>query len=109
MIKTLEEIKSRAESGIQSHKNILINKDRSTIEKNRSSYTINLLEMFLKLANDGIEEAGKTTNVWKIKADKWDRLENEVSEFYPEDYDEGEDGGDLCDIGEVAARAFGFL
>lgn len=41
----------------------------------------------------------------KAKADKWDSLEAEITKIY-----EGpEDEGDLCDIGEKAAMAFGFL
>lgn len=41
------------------------------------------------------------------KADKWDELDKKIAKFYPED--ESEDPGDLCDIGEVAAVAFGYL
>ena len=58
--------------------------------------------------NDQIQE-------WKKKADKWDALEEEISAVYGYiennewiEYENGE-GGDLCDIGEKAARAFGFL
>lgn len=49
---------------------------------------------------------------YKIKADKWDALEKKIDAFYTtnEDGDELEDeGGDLGDIGEAAARAFGYL
>lgn len=47
-----------------------------------------------------------------VKAKKWDALDDKISKFYFND--EGEEiedseGGDLCDIGEVAARAFGYL
>ena len=49
-------------------------------------------------------------NEWKSKAEKWDALEDKIASFYvDENGDELEDGGDLCDIGEVAAAAFGFL
>ena len=43
----------------------------------------------------------------KRKADKWDALAEKIARFYPEN--ETEETGDLCDIGEVAAVAFGWL
>lgn len=46
--------------------------------------------------------------MWKEKAEKWDKLGEKIAEFYPED-SEGYEGGDLTDIGEAAAMAFGFL
>jgi len=47
----------------------------------------------------------------KQTAEKWNRLGNEIETFYfDEDGNERpEDYGDLCDIGEVAAAAFGWL
>ncbi len=50
----------------------------------------------------------------KSKAEKWDKLENEISEFYTDaDGEYSEENpkrqGDLCDIGELAAMAFGWL
>ena len=49
-------------------------------------------------------------NEWKSKAEKWDALEDKIASFYVNgDELEDEEGGDLCDIGEVAAAAFGFL
>jgi len=50
----------------------------------------------------------KQISDWKRKAEKWDKLDAEIAAFYPE---EGEDegNGDLTDIGEIAARAFGWL
>lgn len=47
----------------------------------------------------------------ETKAEKWDNLDKKISEFYPEDEnteDDMEDEG-LIGIGEVAARAFGYL
>lgn len=41
---------------------------------------------------------------WREKAMKWDALEEKISKFYEEDAE-----GDLTDIGEVAASAFGFM
>ncbi len=49
---------------------------------------------------------------WKSKAEKWDALGDKIAAFYVDengDELEDEEGGDLCDIGEVAAAAFGFL
>jgi len=46
------------------------------------------------------------------KANKWDALEKRIASFYfDEDGNEllDDEGGDLLDIGEVAAMAFGFL
>ena len=49
---------------------------------------------------------------WKKKAEKWDKLEQEIGEYYAldEDGEEKEDDiGSLIDIGEKAASAFGYL
>jgi hypothetical protein len=51
---------------------------------------------------------------WEKKAEKWDALETEIGKYYP-DLDENDNEidpikeGDLTDIGEVAAIAFGFM
>lgn len=52
----------------------------------------------------------------KRKAEKWDELGKQIAKFYvPENWDGESDledydgGGDLGDIGEVAASAFGWL
>jgi hypothetical protein len=53
---------------------------------------------------------------WKSKAEKWDKLSEEIAKCYPTDYDnEGNELGteypdaDLGTIGELAAIAFGWL
>lgn len=48
---------------------------------------------------------------WKRKAEKWDELDEKIGRFYDGEEDNEEEGieGDLCDIGEVAAMAFGYL
>lgn len=48
------------------------------------------------------------------KANSWDRLEKQIEKFYLNsdgEYDEDnpEEEGDLLAIGELAARAFGFM
>lgn len=53
----------------------------------------------------------KEYNNLKSIAEKWNDLGNKIAEIYGEDneeYDE-EEGGDLADIGEVAASAFGYM
>lgn len=48
----------------------------------------------------------------KIKAEKWDALDKAIRDmYYDEDGNELDayEGGDLCDIGEVAAMAFKYL
>lgn len=55
-----------------------------------------------KTAADQIQE-------WKAKAEKWDALDREIWKYYNEDEEgKSEKEGDLIDIGEVAARAFGY-
>ncbi|MBO9657513.1 MAG: hypothetical protein J7527_01685 [Chitinophagaceae bacterium] len=56
---------------------------------------------------DHIGELEREVERYKSKADKWDALAAKIAKFYPEDESESE--GDLCDIGEVAATAFGWL
>ena len=51
-------------------------------------------------------------NMLKTKAQKWDDLDIAISKVYfDEDGNEhlNNEGGDLCDIGEITAIAFGFL
>jgi len=44
------------------------------------------------------------------KAENWDKLDAEIGVFYENEDDEDfEDDGNLCDIGEAAAIAFGYL
>lgn len=50
----------------------------------------------------------------KRKAEMWDTLSEKISKFYVNaegeyDEDKPENGGDLTDIGEIAAIAFGWL
>lgn len=43
------------------------------------------------------------------KADRWDRLGNKIGKFYESDEEFIEEDGNLLDIGEIAAIAFGYL
>lgn len=43
------------------------------------------------------------------KAHKWDVLDDKMSKFYENEEGEIENDGDLTDIGELAASAFGYL
>jgi len=45
----------------------------------------------------------------KSKADQWDALDNKLADLYGEGDDDNEQETDLCDIGEIAATAFGYL
>ncbi len=48
----------------------------------------------------------------KTKADQWETLGEKIAAFYVLDEDGNEltdEGGDLCDIGEAAASAYGWL
>lgn len=55
----------------------------------------------------------KQIQEWKRKAEKWDALNEEICKYYFDkdgnELQEGEEGGDLIDIGEAAARAFGYM
>jgi hypothetical protein len=49
---------------------------------------------------------------WKLKAEKWDKLEKKIEKYYVDENGDplpDDEGGDLGDIGEAAAMAFGFL
>lgn len=48
------------------------------------------------------------SNVFE-KASKWDVLDDKISKFYENEDGEVENDGDLTDIGELAASAFGYL
>lgn len=59
---------------------------------------------FSKTTIDWLETLAKQLDMYKIKADKWDKLDQEIGEFY---FDDAQ--GDLVDIGELAALAFGYV
>ncbi|ACU61299.1 hypothetical protein [Chitinophaga pinensis] len=54
---------------------------------------------------------------WKSKAEKWDQLDKKIESCYGKENEDGEwepfededEGCDLGYIGELAARAFGYL
>jgi len=49
-------------------------------------------------------------NEWRHKAEKWDKLNKQIGKYYNgENNEPPEKNGDLCDIGEAAATAFGYL
>ena len=69
---------------------------------------------------DAVDAPSATTSIenliekYKIKSEKWDKLDEKIGKFYENDIDDeenedGEDEGSLIDIGEVAAIAFGYL
>jgi len=102
----LEQIIERLNSGIELNENTLNNKYRSNIERNRSSYTLNVLKSFKTQAEEMLAEEKK----YITKAEKWDKLNDEIGKFYnEEDEDSDEDEGSLLEIGETACIAFGYL
>lgn len=52
---------------------------------------------------------------WKLKAEKWDKLDEQISKCYCNEngeYDEDNpefEGADLLTIGEIAASSFGWI
>lgn len=64
---------------------------------------------FSKTTKDWMEKLATHLDLYKMKADKWDELDKKISEFYPEGAEDNDDYGDLADIGEIAAIAFGYL
>lgn len=77
--------------------------------KIRESYQVlqsfSLSQMDYLNAEQAMRWAHEFAQKYKEKADKWDKLESKIDAFY--EYEDNE--GDLCDIGEVAAMAFGYL
>lgn len=56
----------------------------------------------------------KQINQWKEKAEKWDALDKKIGNFYTDEKgeyneDSPQDDGNLLDIGEIAAIAFGWM
>jgi hypothetical protein len=100
MKKVLEDILTRCENGIGAMNRLIENNKDSAIVINRATYQLATLECFKKLAEEGLK---KETDTLK-KARKWDKLDEEISKYYEDDAE-----GDLCDIGEAAAAAFGYL
>lgn len=59
-----------------------------------------------------INELIALVDIYKDKADKWDALDKKIGSYYiidEEDESNFEENGNLLDIGEDAARAFGYL
>jgi len=53
---------------------------------------------------DLLRTIAKQADLNMIKADKWDKLDEKIGEFY---FDDAE--GDLVDIGEIAATELGYI
>lgn len=104
MEEALLDIKNRCEKGIVLMKKTMENNKTSNIVINRCSYQINTLECFLEIAKKGLESKSAVQK----KADQWDKLDEKIGKFYESDTGDIEEG-DLGDIGELAASAFGYL
>ena len=59
-----------------------------------------------KMVEEWIEEYSKP---FKEKAVKWDNLDVKTGRFYKEDEDYIEEDGNLLNIGEITAIAFGYI
>lgn len=65
-------------------------------------------QLFTTNSKEQIEE-------WKLKAEKWDKLDESIGKCYPDYDEEGNEiqteieDVDLGTIGEIAAKAFGYL
>jgi len=46
---------------------------------------------------------------FKAKADKWDAMDAKIGEVYFQDEEDEDGGADLAHVGELAAKAFGYL
>jgi hypothetical protein len=106
----LEQIIERLNSGIELNENTLNNKLRSNIERNRSSYTLNVLKSFKTQAEEMLKEERRDIN----KSKKWDELGDEIASCYVDENgdelsDEESEEIDLGTIGEIAATAFGWI
>lgn len=53
--------------------------------------------------------AERFAHQFKVKSDKWDKLDEKLGTVYVEDEDNAEPPVDLVTIGEWAASAFGYL
>lgn len=62
----------------------------------------------LKACEGSLSEAHAKNAAYKEKADKWDILDQKISEFYDENNPKYAEGG-LDQIGEIAAIAFDYL
>ena len=102
MEEALLDIKNRCETGIEQMKKTIEGNKASSIVINRCTYQINTLECFLEIAKKGLESK---SDIQK-KADQWDKLDEKIGKFYEAN---SEDEGDLTDIGELTASAFGYL
>jgi len=106
----LEQIIERLNSGIELNENTLNNKDRSNIERNRSSYTLNVLKSFKTQAEELLEEEKRHIT----KSEKWDKLGDKIAKCYVDENgdelsEEESEDIDLGTIGEISACAFGWL
>ncbi|WP_313373791.1 hypothetical protein [Chishuiella sp.] len=83
--------------------------ETSIVDDRSDSVYADVNRIELKQMADAILFVLGASNVFE-KANKWDALERKVSQFY-ETYENGEliYDGDLTDIGELAASAFGYL
>jgi hypothetical protein len=67
------------------------------------------------LVEDAVDAPSATTSIeqliqkYKIKSDKWDKLDEKIGKFYDEDNPEYFDEMGLVSIGEICASELGYL
>lgn len=61
---------------------------------------------YIKNGKEIYDTVKEVLDKYKSKSDKWDALDNKLCTLYERVDTEG---GDLCDIGELCATAFGYL
>lgn len=85
--------------------------EKEVKSNNKQSNDVELL--FLTSNGYYIPWLEKVVNKNKVKADKWDKLDEEIGRFYENNWEKLSDSapeeGDLADIGEISAMAFGYL
>lgn len=79
----------------------LVEKVRKRIKKTKQT-----IGGFFELSvQTSLTASPEHVQMWKTKAEKWDKLETQIEKYYGEDAPPEA----LCEIGETAAIAFGFL
>lgn len=85
--------------------------EKEVKSKNQQSTDVELL--FLTSNEHYINWIEKAVNENQTKADKWDKLDEEIGRFYESDWEYADfadsEAGDLADIGEISAMVFGYL
>lgn len=105
IIERLNSVIELNETVIELNENTLKNKLRSNIERSKISYTLNVLKYFKTQVEEMLEEERRYIN----KSEKWDKLEDKIKTFIKNDVSFIEEDGNMTNIRDVTAKAFGFI